>query len=85
MLNEYITKKMKRARYKILDDGMYFGEISGLNGVWASSKILEDCRKELRSALEDWLLFKLKDGDSIPSLRIGVDQRRLVRTSTYAK
>lgn len=85
MLTEYVEKKLREARYKLLKNRTYFGEIPGLRGVWANAKSLEDCREELRSALEDWLLFKLKDGDTIPGLRIGVDQRRLVRTPTYAK
>lgn len=85
MLSEFIAKKLAEARYKMLKNGVYFGEIPGLRGVWASAKNLEGCREELRSALEDWLLFKLKDGDSIPGLRIGTDQRRLVRTPAYAK
>ena len=85
MLSEYIGKKLKLARYKILKDGSYFGEIPGLRGVWANAKNLEDCREELRSALEDWVLFKLKEGDAVPGLRIGIDQRRLVRIPEYAK
>lgn len=84
MLSEFISKKLKEARYKLLKNGTYSGEIPGLRGVWANAKSLEGCREELRSALEDWLLFKLKEGDSIPGLRIGVDQRRLVKTPTYA-
>ena len=62
MLSEYISKKLKEARYKLLGDGSYFGSIPGLKGVWANAKNLEDCRKELQSALEDWLLFNIKDG-----------------------
>lgn len=85
MLREFILKKLREARYKILKDQTYFGEIPGIKGVWASAKNLEDCRKELRSSLEDWLLFKVKEGDTIPGLRIGVDRRKLVKTSRYAK
>lgn len=85
MLSEFIEKKLKAGRYKLLKDGSYFGEIPGLKGVWANAKNLEDCREELKSALEDWILFKLKDGDTIPSLKIGVDRRYLVRTPEYAK
>lgn len=81
MLIEFIEKQLKKARYKILKDGMYFGEIPELRGVWASAKNLEDCREELKAALEDWILFKLKDGDTIPGLRIGIDQRRLVKSA----
>ena len=69
MLTEYIRAAMSRARYKILDDGTYFGEISGLQGVWANAKTLEVCRDELQEVLEDWLIVKLRHGDPIP--RIG--------------
>ena len=84
MLTEFITKKLRAARYKLLKGGTYFGEIPGLQGLWANDKNLEGCREKLRSALEDWLLFKLKDGDAIPGLRVGVDQRRLVKVPQYA-
>lgn len=85
MLSDFISKKLKEARYKILEDRSYFGDIPSLRGVWANAKNLESCRQGLISALEDWLLFKLKEGDDIPGLHIGVDQRRLVKTSVYAK
>ena len=79
MISEYIVKKMKGARYKLLKDGSYFGEISGLKGVWANAKNLEDCRLQLKAALEDWLLFSLKDGVSIRGLETRVDRRSMVR------
>lgn len=66
MLTEYISYKLARARYKILEDGAYFGEIPGLQGVWASEKTLEKCRETLREVLEEWLILKLQDGDEIP-------------------
>ena len=79
MLSEYIAKRLKEARYKLLKDGTYFGEIPGLRGVWASANNLEDCRKELESALGDWILFTLKDGGSLPGLSIGADRRHMVK------
>ena len=66
MLTNYISQKLDRARYKILEDGTYFGEIPGLQGVWASEKTLEKCRETLREVLEEWLILKLQDGDTIP-------------------
>jgi len=66
MLTEYISQKLNRAQYKILDDGTYFGEIPGLQGVWASEKTLERCRETLREILEEWLILKLRDGDIVP-------------------
>lgn len=79
MLSSYIGRKLKGARYKILKDGTYFGEIPGLRGVWANARNLEDCRKELESALGDWILFTLKDGGSLPGLSIGIDRQRMVK------
>lgn len=79
MISEFVEKKLKGAKYKILGDKTYFGEIPGLRGVWANAKNLEDCRQELKEALEDWLLFKLKDGDAIPDLEIGIDRRHLLK------
>ena len=66
MLTNYISKKLIQARYKILKDGTYFGEIPGLQGVWASEKTLEKCRQTLREILEEWLILKLQDNDNIP-------------------
>jgi predicted RNase H-like HicB family nuclease len=66
MLTEYISQKLNNAKYKILDDGSYFGEVPGLQGVWASEKTLEKCRETLREILEEWLILKLRDKDEIP-------------------
>ncbi|HHD92558.1 MAG TPA: type II toxin-antitoxin system HicB family antitoxin [Candidatus Portnoybacteria bacterium] len=66
MLTKYISQKMNQARYKILEDGTYFGEIPGLQGVWASEKTLEKCRETLHEVFEEWLILKLQDGDAIP-------------------
>lgn len=68
MLTAYITAAMARARYKLLDDGTYLGEIPGLRGVWGNAKTLDACRAELQEVLEDWLVLKLRDGDEIPRM-----------------
>ena len=70
MLTDFIAKKLNQANYKILEDGTYFGEIPGLQGVWASAKTLEECRQILREVLEDWLVLKLKDGDMVPDFPV---------------
>jgi predicted RNase H-like HicB family nuclease len=68
MLFEYIQNALAEARYKILDDGTWFAEIPGFEGVWANGKTVEECRKELIEVLEEWFVLKLKDGDPMPSL-----------------
>lgn len=81
MLSEYIARKLGVARYKLLRDGTYFGEIPGLKGVWANADTLEDCRKELQEVLEDWLLLKVRNREAVPGLRVKFDQRQLVRNA----
>lgn len=79
MLTEFIFKKLETARYKLLEDGTYFGAIPALKGVWANAKTLEACRKELREVLEDWLLLQIRDRRSISGLHFRVDKRHLVK------
>ncbi|HHY93985.1 MAG TPA: type II toxin-antitoxin system HicB family antitoxin [Firmicutes bacterium] len=68
VLSRYIAAAMGEARYRILDDGNFFGEIPGLNGVWAAEPTLESCRQVLQEVLEEWLVLKLRDGDPIPAV-----------------
>lgn len=68
MLTAYIQAAMQRATYKILDDGTYFGEIPGFQGVWAGEATLEECRRILQEVLEEWLLLKLRDNEEVPEL-----------------
>lgn len=69
MLFEYIQGALEKAEYKILDDRTWFAEIPGFEGVWANSKTVEGCRKELVEVLEEWLILKLKEGDPIPEVK----------------
>lgn len=79
MLSEFILKKLKDARYKLLKDGSYFGEIIGLKGVWANANNLEDCRKELQEVLEDWLLLKIRERENIPGFRLKIGRQDLIK------
>lgn len=81
MLTEFIERKLKSAKYKLLTDGSYFGTIPNLKGVWANAKNLEDCRKELSEVVEDWLLLKVRDGEKVPGFSIRIDKRELVRNA----
>ncbi len=66
MLSEYIRAAMRRAIYEILEDGSYYGEIPGFQGVYSSASTLEDCRGELQSVLEGWLLLSFDRRLPIP-------------------
>ncbi len=68
MIGEYIQKALEKTEYKKLADGTWFVEIPGFEGVWANGKAVEECRRELVEVLEEWLVLKLRDGDSIPAV-----------------
>jgi predicted RNase H-like HicB family nuclease len=68
MLAQYMEKVLERAEYKRLDDGTWFADIPGFNGVWANALTVEACRRELLEVLEEWLLLKLRDQDPIPAV-----------------
>jgi predicted RNase H-like HicB family nuclease len=68
MLSEYLQAAMRRAEYKTLEDGTFFGEIPGFQGVWANTDALEECKVELREVLEEWLLLQIADGNELPVL-----------------
>ncbi len=57
---------MKKAQYEILEDHTFYGEIPGFEGVYANESTLEDCRDELESVLEDWILFSLTQQLPLP-------------------
>lgn len=60
MLTNYIRAAMRRARYEILpDDGSFYGEIPGFDGVYANADTLEACRDELEEVLEGWILLRV--------------------------
>jgi predicted RNase H-like HicB family nuclease len=51
---------MGKARYEILpNDGSFYGEIDGFNGVYANADTLEECRDELEEVLEEWILLRI--------------------------
>ncbi len=67
MLINYIQAAMRQARYEILqDDGTYYGEIPGFDGVYANASTLEACREELAEVLEEWILFRVSRNLPLP-------------------
>lgn len=69
MITEYIKSALARATYEIIkDEEPYYGEIPDLQGVWASGKTLEDCRRNLAETVEDWILLSVANGLPIPPL-----------------
>ncbi len=72
MLTAYIQAAMRRAQYELLDDGTYYGEIPGFQGVYANADNLEACRNLLQDVLEGWLLVSFAKQLPVPIVD-GVD------------
>lgn len=66
MLTEYMQAAMRQATYEILDDGSFYGEIPGFQGIYANADTLETCREELREVLEGWIVLGLRLGHPLP-------------------
>jgi len=67
MILEYVKSAMKIAHYERLeDDRSYYGTINGFEGVYANEATLEECRDELESVLEDWILFSVSKNAELP-------------------
>ncbi|MBC7991709.1 MAG: type II toxin-antitoxin system HicB family antitoxin [Rhizobacter sp.] len=69
MLSRYLQAALHRARYEILpDEGCYFGEVPGLDGVWAKGPTLESCREDLAEVIEEWVLLSVSRRLPVPEL-----------------
>lgn len=69
MLSQYIHAAMNRAQIRwIEDDQVWYGEIPGLTGVWATGETEHGCRQELQEVLEEWIALGLRMGHPIPEV-----------------
>ncbi len=69
MLVEYIQAALESAHYEMIeDDEPFYGQVPQLAGVWATGKTLEECRRNLASAIEDWVLFSVAQRMDVPPL-----------------
>ena len=69
MLTEYIEAALSKAKYELIEDEEpYYGEVPELEGVWATGKTLEECRKNLVEVIDGWILVRLRKGLPIPPI-----------------
>ena len=79
MLTEYINAAMQRAKYEILEDKTYYGEIPGFKGLYANEATLEECREELLKTLEDWIFLSISKNLPMPKInRMELKVRKVV-------
>lgn len=68
MLTEYVQAALRRAKYEILEDGTFYGEIPGFDGVYANAETLDECREDLRQVLEGWIVLGLRLNHVLPTV-----------------
>ena len=66
MLTDYIRHAMRHAHYEVMENRRFFGSIPQCRGVWGEGATLEECRDELDTALESWIVVGLRHGDTLP-------------------
>ena len=75
----YIDRAMEKATYEVIKDRKpYYGEVRELAGVWATGTTLEECRRELREVVSDWIALRLRMGLEVPVLD-GIDLNQIAR------
>ena len=71
MLQDYISTYLKKAKYERIESGkQFYAEIKELRGVWATGRTREECRGNLASTLEGWIIFRLRRNLPIPNFKI---------------
>jgi len=69
MITEYIETALSKVKYgRIENEEHFYGEVPKLEGVWASGKTLEECRKNLVEVIDGWILVRLRKGLPIPPI-----------------
>jgi predicted RNase H-like HicB family nuclease len=86
MLTDYIQAALRQAKYELMENGKFFAVVPSCRGVWAEGDTLEECREELQSTLEDWLLLGLQLGHKLPVINgINLNRKAPTREPAYAK
>jgi predicted RNase H-like HicB family nuclease len=69
MLSQYIEAAMRHAVVEYLsEDGVYYGAIPELSGVWADGPTPEACRATLQEVLEEWIMVSLAQHLPVPTV-----------------
>jgi predicted RNase H-like HicB family nuclease len=69
LIAQYIEAALNRAKYELIEDEEpYYGEVPELEGVWATGKTLEECRRNSAQVIDGWLVVRLRKGLDIPPI-----------------
>lgn len=69
LIDRYVLNAMLRASLEQMEDGRYFAEVPGLQGVWADGDSEQAAYNELHETLQAWLKLKIDHADrDIPKI-----------------
>ena len=60
-----VRAQMRHAKYELMENRRFYGHIPECQGTWGDGATLEECRDELQSVLEDWLMVAFRFGDPL--------------------
>ena len=71
MLLDYLNAALEKAKYEIFpaEKEKFYAEIPPCRGVWATGRTLEECRRNLMSTLEGWIIIRLQRRLPIPKIK----------------
>lgn len=70
-LIQFMQAALESANYELIDNiEPYYGEVPELDGVWATGKTFEECRRNLEETTFEWIVFRLRIGLPISGLEI---------------
>ncbi|MEP7234220.1 MAG: type II toxin-antitoxin system HicB family antitoxin [Ignavibacteriota bacterium] len=66
IFTDYFEAAMATAEYEKYDDSTVGGRVRECSGVLGFGNSLEECKTDLRSALEGWVLLGIHQGHELP-------------------
>jgi predicted RNase H-like HicB family nuclease len=72
----YIKAASANRQVERMEDGRFFAEIPGFDGVWAQGSTENGASTELEDVLISWLTLKMRDNDNDIPIVGGIDLNR---------
>ena len=72
MIVQYINAAVELAEFERMEDSRYFATVPVCLGVWAEGESVEECREQLPSIIEGWIIVGLRHGHQFPVIA-GID------------
>ncbi|MDP2183794.1 MAG: type II toxin-antitoxin system HicB family antitoxin [Actinomycetota bacterium] len=63
LIDRYVLNAVRLADVEAMEDGRFYAEIPGIQGVWADGDSVAEVCEELDAALRTWLDLKIKNQD----------------------